>query len=88
MSREKVNDALFQMKMWAILHEDSRSAELAVSDVAWYIHTYRAGEDFLEAIGNLTKRRARTLVEKITPHWDCTDKVIAASKKYLKIKDN
>lgn len=85
MSREKIENALFELKMsiWHI--SDSRTAENLSSDVAWYIYTGRASCDYIRAFCGLSKYRINALARKISV-CGCTDDVIAASKKYLKIQ--
>lgn len=84
MSREKIENALFVLKM-AVWHiSDSRKAENVAGDIAWYILTGRASCDYVRAFCGLSKYRMNTLARKILD-CGCTDDVIAASKKYLKI---
>ena len=84
MSREKIENALFNLKM-AVWHiSDSRKAENVAGDIAWYIHTGRASCDYIRAFCGLSKYRINTLARK-TLDCGCTDDVIDASKKYLKI---
>ena len=84
MSREKIENALFNLKM-AVWHiSDSRTAENIAGDIAWYIHTGRASCDYIRAFCGLSKYRTNALARKILD-CGCTDDVIAASKKYLKI---
>ena len=84
MSREKIENALFVLKM-AVWHiSDSRKAENVAGDIAWYIWTGRASCDYIRAFCSLSKYRINTLARKILD-CGCTDDVIATSKKYLKI---
>ena len=84
MSREKIENTLFDLKM-AVWHiSDGRTAENLSGDIAWYIHTGRASCDYIRAFCGLSKYRINTLAKKILD-CGCTDDVIAVSKKYLKI---
>ena len=84
MSREKIENTLFDLKM-AVWHiSDGRTAENLSGDIAWYIQTGRASCDYIRAFCALSKYRINTLARKILD-CGCTDDVIAASKKYLKI---
>jgi hypothetical protein len=84
MGQDKIENTLFDLKM-AIWHiSDSRTAENLSSDLAWYIYTGRASCNYLRAFCGLSKYRINTLARKIL-ECGCTDDVIAASKKYLKI---
>ena len=84
MSREKIENRLFDLKM-AVWHiSDSRTAENVAGDIAWYIQTGRASCDYIRAFCALSKYRINTLARKILD-CGCTDDVIDASKKYLKI---
>ena len=83
MSREKIENALFDLKM-AVWHiSDGRTAENLAGDLSWYIWTGRASCDFIRAFCGLSKYRTNALAGKILD-CGCTDDVIAASKKYLK----
>ena len=84
MSREKIENALFDLKMAVWRISDSRTAENLAGDVAWYIHTGRASCDYIRAFCGLSKYRIKTLARKILL-CGCTDDVIDVSKKYLKI---
>ena len=85
MSREKIENALFNLKM-AVWHiSDGRTAENLSGDIAWYIQTGRASCDYIRAFCGLSKYRMNTLARKI-PAGGSTDAIIAASKKYLKIE--
>ena len=84
MSREKIENALFDLKM-AVWHiSDSRTAENVAGDIAWYIWTGRASCDYIRALCGLSKYRINTLAHK-TLAAGATDEIIAISKKYLKI---
>ena len=84
MSREKIENALFNLKM-AIWHiSDGRTAENLSGDIAWYIQTGRASLDYIRAFCALSKYRMTTLARKISAGGS-TDEIIAISKKYLKI---
>ena len=84
MSREKIENRLFDLKM-AVWHiSDSRTAENVAGDIAWYIWTGRASCDFIRAFCGLSKYRMTTLARKISAGGS-TDEIIAISKKYLKI---
>lgn len=84
MSYEKIENTLFNLKM-AVWHiSDGRTAENLIGDIAWYIQTGRASCDYIRAFCALSKYRTNTLARKILD-CGCTDDVIAASKKYLKI---
>lgn len=83
MSREKIDDIIFRLQIASI--PLGKKAENAVSDITWYINTGRASCDYLRALCALSKYRVNTLVRKISA-CGCTDDVIAASKKYLKIQ--
>ena len=84
MSREKIENTIFALKM-ALWHiSDSRTAENLAGDLSWYIWTGRASCDYIRAFCCLSKYRIDTLARKILD-CGCTDDVIAASKKYLKI---
>ena len=84
MSREKIENTLFNLKM-AVWHiSDGRTAENLSSDIAWYIQTGRASCEYIRAFCALSKYRINALVRKIST-CGSTDEVIATSKKYLKI---
>lgn len=84
MSRDKIENTIFNLKM-AVWHiSDGRTAENLSGDIAWYIQTGRASCDYIRAFCALSKYRINTLARKILD-CGCTDDVIAASKKYLKI---
>ena len=84
MSREKIENTLFVLKM-AVWHiSDSRKAENVAGDIAWYIWTGRASCDYIRAFCGLSKYRINTLARKISAGGS-TDEIIAISKKYLKI---
>lgn len=84
MNREKIENALFGLKMaiWRI--SDSRKAENVAGDIAWYIWSGRASCDYIRAFCGLSKYRINTLARKILAGGS-TDEIIAISKKYLKI---
>ena len=84
MSREKIENSLFDLKM-AVWHiTDSRTAENVAGDIAYYICTGRASLDYIRAFCALSKYRMTTLARKISVGGS-TDEIIAISKKYLKI---
>lgn len=84
MSREKIENTIFNLKM-AVWHiSDGRTAENLSGDIAWYIQTGRASCDYIRAFCALSKYRINTLARKILD-CGCTNDVIDASKKYLKI---
>lgn len=84
MSREKIENRLFDLKM-AVWHiSDSRTAENVAGDIAWYIWTGRASCDYIRALCGLSKYRINTLARKISAGGSTND-IIAISKKYLKI---
>ena len=84
MSHEKIENTLFDLKMAAWHISDSRKAENVAGDIAWYIWTGRASCDYIRAFCGLSKYRINTLARKISAGGS-TDKIIAISKKYLKI---
>ena len=79
MSREKIENALFALKMaiWRI--SDSRKAENVAGDIAWYIWSGRASCDYIRAFCGLSKYRINTLARKILAGGS-TDEIIAISK--------
>lgn len=84
MSRDKIDNTLFNLKM-AVWHiSDSQKAENIAGDIAWYIWTGRAPRDYVRAFCGLAKYRINTLARKISAGGS-TDEIIAISKKYLKI---
>ena len=84
MSREKIENTLFNLKM-AVWHiSDGRTDGNVVGDIAWYIWTGRASCDYIRALCGLSKYRINTLARKISAGGS-TDGIIAISKKYLKI---
>ena len=84
MSREKIENTLFNLKM-AVWHiSDGRTAENLSSDIAWYIYTGRASCDYIRTFCSLSKYRINTLAQKILAGGS-TDEIITISKKYLKI---
>ena len=84
MSREKIENTLFNLKM-AVWHiSDGRTAENLSGDIAWYIQTGRASCDYIRAFCGLSKYRINTLAQKILAGGS-TDEIITISKKYLKI---
>ena len=84
MSRDKIENTIFNLKM-AVWHiSDGRTAENLSGDIAWYIQTGRASCDYIRAFCALSKYRINTLARKILD-CGCTNDVIDASKKYLKI---
>lgn len=84
MSREKIENTIFSLKM-ALWHiSDSRKAENVAGDIAWYIWTGRASCDYIRAFCGLSKYRINTLAQKILAGGS-TDEIITISKKYLKI---
>ena len=84
MSREKIENTLFDLKM-AVWHiSDGRTAENLSGDIAWYIQTGRASCDYIRAFCALSKYRINTLAQKILAGGS-TDEIITISKKYLKI---
>lgn len=84
MSRDKIENSIFELKMsiWHI--SDGRTAENISGDIAWYIQTGRASCDFIRAFCGLSKYRMNTLARKLSTGGS-TDEIIAATKKYLKI---
>ena len=60
------------------------ASENISSDIAWYVWTGRASCDYIRAFCTLSKDRINTLARKILD-CGCTDDVIDASKKYLKV---
>lgn len=85
MSREKIENALFNLKM-AVWHiTDSRTAENVAGDIEYYICTGRASLDYIRVFCALSKYRMTTLARKISAGGS-TDEIIAISKKYLKIE--
>ena len=84
MSREKIENTIFSLKM-ALWHiSDSRTAENIAGDIAWYIYTGRASCDYIRTFCSLSKYRINTLAQKILAGGS-TDEIITISKKYLKI---
>lgn len=84
MSREKIENRLFDLKMAVWRISDSRTAENVAGDIAWYIWTGRASCDYIRALCGLSKYRTNTLARKIS-YGGSTNDIIAISKKYLKI---
>lgn len=83
-SREKIEEALFNLKM-AVWHiSDWRTVGRTAADIEWYIWTGRASCDYIRALCGLSKYRMNTLARKILDGRS-TDEIIAISKKYLKI---
>ena len=84
MSRDKIENTLFNLKMSVWHISDSRTAENVAGDIAWYIWTGRASCDYIRAFCGLSKYRINTLARKILAAG-ATDEIVAISKKYLKI---
>ena len=82
MSREKIENTLFNLKM-AVWHiSDGRTAENLSGDIAWYIWTGRASCNYIRAFCGLSKYRINTLARKLSAGGS-TNEIIAISKKYL-----
>lgn len=85
MSRDKIDNTLFDLKMAIWKTGCSMNASENISgDIAWYIWTGRASCDYVRAFCGLSKYRINTLARKISAGGS-TDEIMAISKKYLKI---